>query len=201
MPLPQISGEARVIGTPELKFTPGGEAVVNMRAVMSDRKQNKQTQEWEDGDTTWLNLNAWRGVAENCATLIHDKDLVSFTGKLHVREYTKQDGTKGTSVDVKLASIGLSVPNKAMNNPQQGGQQQQQQQQQPGYGAPQGQPQYGPPQGAPSYGAPQGVPNYGPPQGQPNYGPPQGAPQYGAPQGAPAADPWATSGQATESPF
>lgn len=188
MALSTVSGEGRVIGKPELKFTPSGDAVVSLRVVNSDRQLDRQSNEWKDIDTTYVNLEAWRGVAENAAEAIQDRDLVTFTGKLRVREFTRADGTKGNATDIKLTSIGLSVPSQVANKQGQQGQQPQQgQPQQPQQG---GYPQQG--QQQPQQGQQQPQQGY---QQQPQQ-PQQGYPQQGQPQqGPPANDPWQTPQQ------
>lgn len=193
MALPVVSGEGLVVQDPELKFTPAGDAVISIRVKSSARKLNQQTNQWEDGDTSFFNVTAWRGVAENAAEVVKNGDVITFGGGLHVREYQKQDGTKGLSVEVKATSIGLTVPSKVTAKPQQ-------------QAAPQQQNPYAQPQNpyaqqaAPNPYAQQPNPyaQPGAPVQQPVYQQPpaQQQPQ----QQPPAQDPWATPGQQFPAP-
>jgi single-strand DNA-binding protein len=59
MRLSTIAGEWRLGFDPELRYTPNGKAICTMRAVANDRQKNRQTDEWEDVRTTWVNLEVW----------------------------------------------------------------------------------------------------------------------------------------------
>lgn len=108
MALPQVTGEFTLGTDAELRFTPGGMAVANARAVASSRKQvNGQ---WEDDKQTWVTLVVFGKHAENVAESDLKKGMrVTVVGRLHVDQYDKSDGTKGTSVDVLVDSIGPSL--------------------------------------------------------------------------------------------
>lgn len=163
MALSNISGEARVIGTPELTFTPNGLAKLKMRCVNSGRKLDEQTKEWKDVDTTWFDLIAWRGVAENGAEDIKDKDIITFTGKLVVRDYETAAGAKGKAVEVKVESLAISIPSQVTAKPAG----------QPQAAAPQGYAQQNP------YGQQNPYAQQQPGQQQNPYAQPQAAPAQG----------------------
>ena len=55
----QISVAGNLTADPELRFTPNGQAVCNFSVVANERKFNKQTNEWEDGDPTFLRCTVW----------------------------------------------------------------------------------------------------------------------------------------------
>lgn len=107
MPLPMISAVARVGGEPELRFTNTGKAVCSLRLVFSKRRQNPQTNEWEDAGTLWVNATAWDQLGENIAESGIAKGAeVLVHGELSQREYEKRDGGTGTSLDLNLFAIG-----------------------------------------------------------------------------------------------
>jgi len=160
-----------VTDDPELKFTPSGDAVVNFTVASTPRTFDRQSNEWKDGDTLFIRMNGWRALAENIAESIQKGMRVIVTGALKVRNYERQDGSKGTSVEMTVDEIGPSlkyatarVTKVSRSGPGQGGGQQAggQGQGNPWSTAPQGQGQQ----------APQGQQfQQGPPQGQQ---PPQG---------------------------
>lgn len=94
---------------PELKFTPSGQAVANFSVASSSRNFDKQTNEWVDGDTTWFRVNVWQQMAEHVAETLTKGMRVVVTGKLKVRDYDRQDGGKGTSVEITADEIGPSL--------------------------------------------------------------------------------------------
>jgi len=50
---------------PELRFTPGGAAVVNFTVASTPRTFDAEAKQWKDGDPLFLRCAAWRGYAEN----------------------------------------------------------------------------------------------------------------------------------------
>ena len=53
-----------LVEDPELRFTPSGAAVVKFRVASTPRYLDKATNEWKDGEATFLTVNQWRGPAE-----------------------------------------------------------------------------------------------------------------------------------------
>lgn len=118
MTLPAIHGEARIVGAPELRYTPSGQPVLNVRLVSNRRKYNDQTQQWEDTGVCWLRGALWGKPGENAAAYLAEKDLVLFEGELETREWEK-DGEKRTATEVKITRIAKVPPRQ--DGPQGGG--------------------------------------------------------------------------------
>ena len=47
-------------GDPELRYTPAGAAVANFTIASTPRTFNRQTNQWEDGETLFLRASVWR---------------------------------------------------------------------------------------------------------------------------------------------
>jgi len=94
---------------PELKFTPSGAAVANFTVASTPRTFDRQTNEWKDGDALFLRCAAWRQLAENVAESLQKGQRVIVTGALRVRQYERQDGSKGTSVELNVDEVGPSL--------------------------------------------------------------------------------------------
>jgi len=94
---------------PELKFTPSGAPVANFTVASTPRTFDKQTNEWKDGDALFLRCAAWRQLAENVAESLTKGQRVIVTGALRVRQYERQDGSKGTSVELNVDEVGPSL--------------------------------------------------------------------------------------------
>jgi len=94
---------------PELKFTPSGAPVANFTVASTPRTFDKQTNEWKDGDALFLRCAAWRQLAENVAESLTKGQRVIVTGALRVRQYERQDGSKGTSVEMNVDEVGPSL--------------------------------------------------------------------------------------------
>lgn len=112
--LPTVCGEFRVVEDPDLRFTPSGAAVSNLRLVASSRKKDEATNEWKDDKTCWINGTCWRDLAENVAESLRKGDLVEVRGRLETRNYEDRDGNKRSSMDLTIDSIGPSLRFRAV---------------------------------------------------------------------------------------
>lgn len=96
---------------PELRFTPSGAAVADFTVASTSRTFDRQTNEWKDGDSLFIRCSAWRQLAENVAGSLQKGMRVIVTGSLKVREYDRQDGGRGTSVEMTVDEVGPSLRN------------------------------------------------------------------------------------------
>jgi single-strand DNA-binding protein len=94
---------------PELKFTPSGDAVANFTVASTPRTRDRQTNEWKDGTPLFLRCSVWRQVAENVAESLQKGQQVIVHGALNVRNYERQDGSKGTSIEMNVYEVGPSL--------------------------------------------------------------------------------------------
>ena len=186
-------------GDPELRFTPSGAAVANFTIASTPRTFDRQTNEWKDGETLFLNCSIWRQAAENVAESLTKGTRVVAQGRLKARSYETREGEKRTVMELDVDEIGPSLRyatakvTKASRSSGGGG-----------YsgggedpwatGGSQGG-AWGGQQGGQQRGAQgaQGAPQGGAPGGQGGWGAPQGQPQQ--------QDPWATPGAGDEPPF
>lgn len=107
MALAIVTGEFRVAADPELRFTPSGKAVANVRLVNNSRKKN-EADEWVDDKVCWLNASIWDQPAENLVESVTKGDLVEVRGRLHTREY-EVDGEKRVALELMLDAIAPSL--------------------------------------------------------------------------------------------
>lgn len=109
MALPIVTiTEATLVADPELRYGQSGAAVVNFRVASNSRRKNESTGQWEDGDTTFLSVSAFRGLAENIASEFSKGQKISVTGRLKQRDVEK-DGQKRTYYDVNAESVSRPV--------------------------------------------------------------------------------------------
>ena len=116
MALPQITiTEATLVADPELRYANNGNSVTNFRVACNSRRKNPQTDQWEDGDTTFLSVSAFGGLGENVAARFKKGQRVNITGQLKQREYEK-DGQRRTVYEVTANSIAEPVSRFNDNN-------------------------------------------------------------------------------------
>ena len=127
MALPQITiTEAALVADPELRYANNGNSVTNFRVACNSRRKNPQTDQWEDGDTTFLSVSAFGGLGENVAARFKKGQRVNITGQLKQREYEK-DGQRRTVYEVTANSVAEPVSrfndDNSVGQPQQPAQQ------------------------------------------------------------------------------
>lgn len=93
---------------PELRFTDKGAAVANFTIADTPRKFNKQTNEWEDGETVFMRCSIWREAAENVAESLRRGTRVIAVGMLKQRSYEK-DNVKHTVIELEVSELGPSL--------------------------------------------------------------------------------------------
>ncbi len=98
---------------PELRTLNNGSNVVNFTIAASERRFNRDTNQWEDGDTLFLNCSAWdtqhAPLASNIANSLAKGMTVLAQGRLAQRSYQAQDGTQRTVVELRVDQIGPSL--------------------------------------------------------------------------------------------
>lgn len=82
----------RLGADPELKYTPDGAPVASFRLAVD--RQSK------DGGCDWIQCVAWRQSAEFAANYLHKGDRVGVRGRIQVRQWTTQDGSKRWSTEI-----------------------------------------------------------------------------------------------------
>jgi single-strand DNA-binding protein len=96
-----------LVADPELRCTPSGAAVVNLRIASTERFKGEGG--WQDGDTLFMTVTAWRALAENVAESASKGTRVIVTGRLKQRSYDGREGGKVTVYELDAADVGISL--------------------------------------------------------------------------------------------
>ena len=91
----------RTTRDPELRYTAGGTPVANM-TIAVDRPFVKQGGTRE---TDFIDIVVWRTQAENCAKYLGKGRLIACEGRLQIRSYTAQDGTKRKVAEIVADNV------------------------------------------------------------------------------------------------
>lgn len=94
---------------PELRFTPSGAAVANFTVASTPRTFNRQTNEFEDGETLFLRCSVWREAAENVAESLQKGMRVIVQGRLKSRSYDTKEGERRTVTELDVDEVGPSL--------------------------------------------------------------------------------------------
>jgi single-strand DNA-binding protein len=92
---------------PELRFTPGGAAVANIRVAVTSRV--KDGDGWRDGETSFFQVTAWRTLAENVAESLTKGARVMVFGPLRQRSWETDAGERRSVVEVQAEEVGPSL--------------------------------------------------------------------------------------------
>src|SRR6516162_3073238 len=105
----QLTIIGNLVGDPELRYTPSGQAVATFRIASTPRYRDNSTGEWTDGNSLFLTCNVWRQAAENVAESLQKGTRVIVQGRLRQRSYETREGEKRTVFEVEVDEVGPSL--------------------------------------------------------------------------------------------
>jgi single-strand DNA-binding protein len=88
---------------PELRYTPSGKAVTNLRVAVNDRSRGADG-EWVE-ETMWIGVEVWEQQAERLAEQLRKGNKIYAEGQLRAREYDARDGQKRTALELRFARV------------------------------------------------------------------------------------------------
>jgi single-strand DNA-binding protein len=86
--------------TPELRSTQDGTPVCGFTVAVNRPKSKTNPEPGAD----FFNVNAWRGLGENCAKYLEKGRKVAVTGRVSLRTWEK-DGKHGASLEVLAEDV------------------------------------------------------------------------------------------------
>ena len=92
---------------PDLRFTPSGAAVCSFRVASNRRWTGRDGQQQEE--TTFLNANCWRDMAENVAESLSKGDRVIVIGRVKVRNYENREGQTVWVTEIEADEVAPSL--------------------------------------------------------------------------------------------
>ena len=88
---------------PELRYTPGGQAVSTLRLAVT---HNYKAASGElKKETAFLDVVVWAKLAENCSRYLKKGSPIFVEGRLRLREYDAKDGTKRRVTEVVANNV------------------------------------------------------------------------------------------------
>ena len=89
---------------PEVRYTPGGQAVANFTVATNESWTDKQGQKQER--TEWHRIVVWGKPAELCGEYLSKGRQVYVEGRLQTREWTNKEGAKQYTTEVVANPVG-----------------------------------------------------------------------------------------------
>ena len=95
-----------LVQEPRFKKVSGDISSAKLRIAYTARRQNRETGEWSDGATTFVNVQCWRHLADNVTTCLRKGEPVLVMGRLRIRHYEDAEGKSRTAVEIEASSVG-----------------------------------------------------------------------------------------------
>ena len=89
---------------PEVRYTPGGQAVANFTIATNENWTDKQGQKQER--TEWHRIVVWGKTAELCGEYLSKGRQVYIEGRLQTREWQNKEGQKQYTTEVVANPVG-----------------------------------------------------------------------------------------------
>lgn len=91
----------RLVADPELRYTQSGNAVTNFTLAV-DRPYQSQS---GDRETDFIDIVAWRKLAETVANHLSKGRLVAVEGRLQIRSYDDQNGIRRKAAEIVADNV------------------------------------------------------------------------------------------------
>ena len=88
---------------PEIRFTPGGQAVANFRVATNESWTDKNGQKQDR--TEWHRIVAWGKLAELCGEYLKKGRQAYMEGRLKTREWTDKEGKKNYTTEIIASTV------------------------------------------------------------------------------------------------
>ncbi len=88
---------------PELRYTPGGTAVVNLRMAVNRRFRNKNQELKEE--VCFVTVVVWDKQAESCNQYLHKGSPIFVEGRLQSRSWEDNAGQKRNVIEVRAERV------------------------------------------------------------------------------------------------
>lgn len=94
-----------VATTPRHIVTQDGLPITSFRLACSNRRFDRSTNRWVDGDTNWYTITAFKTLAINIAASVNKGDRIVVQGAIRIRDWDNGERA-GTSVEIEAESVG-----------------------------------------------------------------------------------------------
>ena len=102
----QVNLAGYVATEPKFRKVAGDTSSVKLRVAYTARRRDRETGEWTDGPTSFVNIQCWRTLAENVHMSVHKGEPVLVMGRLQIRRFEDAGGAQRTAVEIEAMSVG-----------------------------------------------------------------------------------------------
>jgi single-strand DNA-binding protein len=91
---------------PKQRKIKDGVLVTDLRVGATPRVQDRMTNEWRDGETSYYDVSCWRRLGDHVRASLHKGDPVMIKGKFRSRTFTDKAGVSRTVIDIMADTVG-----------------------------------------------------------------------------------------------
>ena len=91
---------------PTVKKVAGDTSYARLRVAYTARRRDRETGEWSDGPTSFVNVQCWRTLADNVQMSVRKGEPVLVMGRLQIRRFEDTEGNPRTAAEIEATSIG-----------------------------------------------------------------------------------------------
>ncbi len=102
----QVNLAGYVATEPKFRKVAGDTSSLKLRVAYTSRRRDRETGEWTDGPTSFVNIQCWRTLAENVHMSVHKGEPVLVMGRLQIRRFEDAEGAQRTAVEIEAMSVG-----------------------------------------------------------------------------------------------
>jgi len=102
----QVNLAGYVATEPKFRKIAGDTSSAKLRVAYTARRRDRETGEWTDGPTSFVNIQCWRTLADNVQMSVHKGEPVLVMGRLQIRRFEDSEGTQRTAVEIEATSVG-----------------------------------------------------------------------------------------------
>jgi single-strand DNA-binding protein len=77
--------------------------------MANERRFNRDTQDWVDGDKLFLTVKCWRKLAENVGASLFRGDNVVVSGRVFLNEYQTNSGEQRSVLELDAKAVGPNL--------------------------------------------------------------------------------------------
>ncbi len=97
-----------VINDLSRRTMPDGAQRVRFRMASNERRKDRATGEWNDGETLYANVTCWRRLVGGVSYALAKGDPIIVTGRIYTRSY-EVEGQRRQSVELDAATVGIDL--------------------------------------------------------------------------------------------
>ena len=89
----------------DLRSLPDGTSLASFRVATNERRRDRATGSWRDGDSLFVNVTCWRALGENVHAALGVGDPIIVHGRLFSSSWEK-DGRRQSAVEMEGYAVG-----------------------------------------------------------------------------------------------